>query len=253
MVRIVDHSERKKQVLAAAVSAYIKTGDPVSSQELCDLFGLSSATIRNILNELERDGYLYQPHISAGRLPTDRGYRYYVDFIMRQMEISDEKKVNIKTKYVGKYSKGLVSFEDILEKTSEVIAELTHYTSIVSFSPWSDKIFYTGLSNIIQDPEIRDSKKLFFIIKLLEEKRKLLDLLNQNFEETNANGLKVYIGKELDCPFVDETCSLIVTSFGKGKKESGKIAVLGPRRMSYDDIVATLNYVSQTLDNFLNE
>lgn len=249
MVRIVDHSERKNKVLAAAVSAYIKTGDPVSSQELCDLFGLSSATIRNILNDLESDGFLYQPHISAGRVPTDRGYRYYVDFLMLGLDISDEKKVNIKTKY----TKGLVSFEDILEKTSEVIAELTNYTSIVSFSPWADKIFYTGLSNIIQDPEIRDSKKLFFIIKLLEEKRKLLDLLNQDFDEHSNGVMKVYIGKELHCPFVDDACSLIVTSFGKGKKESGKIAVLGPRRMSYDEIVSTLSFVSQTLDNILNE
>ncbi|HQQ06756.1 MAG TPA: HTH domain-containing protein, partial [Candidatus Omnitrophota bacterium] len=87
MVRQVDHQDRKNKILAATISLYIKSGNPVSSQELAQLFGLSSATMRNIMAELEDDGYLFQPHTSAGRVPTDKGYRYYVDFLMGQVQL----------------------------------------------------------------------------------------------------------------------------------------------------------------------
>ena len=79
-----DLSERSRRLLATLVREYIETGEPVSSQVLVRASGLgvSSATIRNVLAQLEEDGYVHQPHTSAGRVPTDRAYRVFVDMLL---------------------------------------------------------------------------------------------------------------------------------------------------------------------------
>jgi transcriptional regulator of heat shock response len=247
MVRQLDQSDRKNKVLAATVSSYIKSGNPVSSQELAQHFVYSSATMRNILAELEDDGYLFQPHTSAGRVPTDKGYRYYVDFLMGQVQLTPDQKESI----LNEYKKRITSLEDVLQKTTQIIATLTHYTAIVSFSDWDDRFIFAGLSNIIQQPEFADKQKLFLIIKLLEEKRQLLKLLNAEISQPT-----IYIGGEISCSYINEECSLIVSPYKKGKKKDnkkGKVAVLGPRRMTYDQAVSTLAFVAETLDDLLED
>jgi len=244
MVRQVNQSERKNKILAAAVSAYIKNGNPVSSQELAREFSFSSATMRNILAELEDDGYLIQPHTSAGRVPTDKGYRYYVDFLMGQVQLTPAQKESI----LNEYKKRITSLDDVLEKTTQIIATLTHYTAIVSFPDLDDRFIFAGLSNIVQQPEFADNQKMFLIIKLIEEKRQLLRLLNEEISQP-----KIYIGGEIACGYINEECSLVVYPYKKGKKDSkkGKVAVLGPRRMVYDQAVSTLEFVSRTLNQLL--
>jgi transcriptional regulator of heat shock response len=217
----------------------------VSSQELAQMFGLSSATMRKIMAELEAEGYLVQPHTSAGRIPTDKGYRYYVDFLMEQVYLTEQQKKSI----LNEYKRRIDSFEAVLEKTSEIIATLTHYAAIVSFSEWEDRVYYSGLSNIVQQPEFHDSAKVTLLLKLLDEKKQLVQLLNQEINQPH----KVYIGNEIDCSYINQECALVVSPYKKGRKEGkkGKIAVLGPRRMSYDQAVSTLEFISKTLNDLL--
>lgn len=245
MVKTVDQTERKNRILATAVSAYINAGVPVSSQELADYFDLSPATLRNILAELEDDGYLFQPHTSSGRVPTDKGYRYYVDFLMSEHGLSEEQKKLIENGYRTPGS----SLEDVLEKTTVMLADLTHYTAIVSFSQWDDRIFYKGLSNIFEHPEFRNLEKLAVLVKFLEEKKQVLGLLNQQLNQP----FRVYIGTEIACPNINDVCSIVVSPYRSGKKRDGRIAVLGPRRMSYDSTVSTLEFISGTLNSVLEE
>ena len=246
MVRQVDHANRKNKVLAATVSSYIKNGNPVSSQELAQHSGLSSATMRNILAELEDEGYLFQPYTSAGRVPTDQGYRYYVDFLMGQVQLTHEQKEAI----LNEYKKRITSLEDVLEKTTQIIAALTHYTAIVSYPDLDDRFIFGGLSNIIKQPEFADKQKLFLIIKLLEEKRQLLKLLNAEITQPT-----IYIGGEMACTYINDECSLIVSPYKKGKKNNkkGKVAVLGPRRMTYDQAVSTLDFVTKALNDLFED
>ena len=245
MVKTADQTKRKNRVLSAAVSAYINAGVPVSSQELAEYFELCPATLRNILAELEDDGYLFQPHTSSGRVPTDKGYRYYVDFLMSEHGLNDEQKALI----INGYRAPVSSLEDVLEKTTVMIAELTHYTAIVSFAEWDDRIFCKGLSNIFAHPEFRDLEKLAVLVKFLEEKKQVLELLNQQLSQS----FKVYIGTEIACQGINDVCSLVVSSYRSGKKHNGRIAVLGPRRMSYDSTVSTLEFISGTLNSVLEE
>jgi transcriptional regulator of heat shock response len=244
MTREIDHTTRKNKVLAEAVSAYIDTGEPVSSKELANKFRLSSATLRNILAELEEEGYLFHPHTSAGRIPTDRGYRYYVDFLMRQDTLSQEECGLI----FNEYKRMSCSLENILEKTTELAAALTRCTAVLSYSEWEDRVFYKGLSNIFQHPDFRDYQKLAIVVRMLEEKKYLLDLINKQPE----GQVKIYIGEEAHAPIND--IALIITSYHSGKKHKpGKLAVIGPRRMSYNNAVSTLESMSDILNRVLEE
>ena len=244
MAKEIDHNSRKNKVLAAVVSAYIEAGEPVSSKELVQKFGLSSATLRNVLSELEEEGYLFHPHTSAGRIPTDKGYRYYVDFLMSLDKLTREQQELI----LNEYSSMNHSLEHILEKTTELVAALTHYTAILSYSELGDKVFYNGLSNIFQHPEFRDLQKLALVVRMLEEKKYLFDLINQQAEEK----LHIYIGEEAHAPVRD--ISLVVTSYHGGKKRRpGKLAIIGPSRMSYQSTVSTLESMSDILNRVLEE
>lgn len=242
MVRNVDYQARRQAVLASVVNTYIKDALPVASDDLAREFDLSSATIRNIFAELEESGYLTHPHTSGGRVPTDKGYRYYVDFLLMQLEVLDEEKARI----VKEYKKEIGRMEDVLENTSEVLAQLTHYAGIVSFLEWQDKFFYKGISYILEQPEFKDVDKMRFLIKMIEEKRKLLDIINRDFSQKT----KVYIGEELGCPEI-KGCALVVASYSRKHKPGGKIAVLGPMRMEYRQIIPAVEYVSEVMSEIL--
>lgn len=242
MVRIVDHAQRRNMVLATSINAYINSAEPVSSESLVQEFGLSSATVRNILAELEEAGYLTHPYTSAGRIPTDRGYRYYVDFLMSEIELLHNEKQTI----VNEYKSKIERMEDVLERTSEIISRITRYAGIVSLLEWEDKFFYRGLSHILEQPEFHDSEKIRLLIKVMEEKKNLLDIINRDFKEHT----KVYIGSEIGCPEID-TCSLVISTYNRGKKQNGRLVVLGPRRMSYEHIIPTLEFISDIVSDIL--
>lgn len=244
MVRIIDRTQRRNTVLSASINAYINSAAPVSSEALAQDFNLSSATVRNIFAELEQDGYLTHPHTSAGRVPTDKGYRYYVDFLMSQIELLDNEKKSI----INKYKNKIERLEDVLEKTSEIISIITHYAGIVSLLEWEDRFFYKGLSYILQQPEFQNTERICMLIRMLEEKKRLLDIINRDFSETT----KVYIGSEIGCPEID-TCSLVVSTYRRGNRHNGRIAVLGPRRMNYNHIIPALDFISRVLSETLGQ
>ncbi len=243
-MRNVDYSFRRKQVLNSAINRHIKNALPVASDDIAEEFDLSSATIRNIFSELDESGYLKHPYTSGGRIPTDKGYRYYVDFLIQQMELLDEEKQRI----LKDCKRKIRRLDDALENTSEVISEITHYAGIVSFLQWQDKIFYKGISRILDQPEFRDADKIRLLVRLMEDKGKLLDIINRDF----SGKVKVYIGSELGFPEM-ENCSLIVSSFNLKNQPSGRLAVLGPMRMEYNHIIPTMEYISEVLNLILED
>jgi transcriptional regulator of heat shock response len=241
-MRTVDYNSRRKQVLNSAISRYIKNAMPVASDDIAEEFDLSSATIRNIFSELDHSGYLKHPYTSGGRVPTDRGYRYYVDFLIQQMELLDEEKQQI----LKECKKKIRRLDDCLENTSEVISEITHYAGIVSFLQWQDKMFYKGISRILDQPEFKEADKIRLLVRLMEDKSKLLDIINREY----TGKVKVYIGSELGFPGMDN-CSLVVVGFKLKNQATGRLAVLGPMRMEYDHIIPTMEYISEVLNQIL--
>ncbi len=120
-------SSRQEELLKLIVEEYIKTVKPVSSKSLCDALDCSSATIRNEMSALEDLGLLEKTHTSSGRVPSEKGYRYYVDNIMKPKELSGEDMLKLQTVF---HNKSLM-LSDAITKSMEIISELTNYTCVV--------------------------------------------------------------------------------------------------------------------------
>src|SRR5450631_2406528 len=97
------NNERNRQILSAVVRAYIETGEPVSSRTISrrHVEALSSATIRNVMSDLEEQGFLYQPHTSAGRVPTASGYRFFAQQIVLSARLSPEDEERIRSEFAA--------------------------------------------------------------------------------------------------------------------------------------------------------
>lgn len=246
-MRTIDYEIRKKDILAQAIDYYIRTAQPVSSEALVRDYqvDLSPASIRNVFADLEDEGYLTHLHTSAGRVPTQQGYRFYVDNLMHEIKLLGDEKRKIETEF----QKNMRELGLLLDKASQVVSEMTHCAGIVSLTEWQDRIFYKGTSFVIGQPEFRNLDKIRHLLMALDEKERLLQIINSDLE----NKLKIYIGSEITCSDITD-CSLIVSSFEKKHKPAGRIAVLGPTRMEYPKIVSTLQYVSnlvgKLMDNF---
>ena len=131
-------SERKRKILCAVVDGYISSAQPISSKEIQQQYMLdcSSATIRNELSALESMGYLIQPHVSAGRIPSELAFRFYVDQLMNEYQLTSHD-VEIIRKY---FSQRIVTLEDVMTAVMHIISEITDYTSVVVKEDMSDKI-----------------------------------------------------------------------------------------------------------------
>ncbi len=243
--RLIDIKGRKDKILGITVDQYIKTISPVSSAFIAKEYfsDLSSATIRNILAELESEGYLTHPHISAGRVPTQKGYRYYVDHLIEEIQLLTEEKERIKKEY----EKETLELEELLEKTSEVVSDVTHYTSIISIDGCSNRVFCRGTGNIVSYLDYENNiAKIGAILKELERKERLLKFINRELE----NKIDVFIGNEIQCKGIS-SCSLAVSKYTTTRGESGRIAVLGPTRMDYEKVISALDYFSGLISEMI--
>ena len=131
-------SERKKKILCAVVDSYIDKAEPVSSKDIQEeyLTECSSATIRNELSTLESMGYLVQPHVSAGRIPSEKAFRFYVNELMYRSDLTTAEAEMIEQYFNHKIG----SIEEVMTAVTKIISELTHYTSVVVKEDTSDTI-----------------------------------------------------------------------------------------------------------------
>ena len=120
--------ERKKKILQAVIDEYVNTAEPVSSSALVEKYNLkySSATVRNELADLERNGYLDKTHTSSGRIPSEKGYRFYVDELVKEDDISLEEMKYIQSKLDSKVNE----IEELAKIATTTLSEITHYTTV---------------------------------------------------------------------------------------------------------------------------
>ncbi len=124
MAEDLDH--RKKRILQAIVEEYIETAEPVSSKNLVEELDCSSATIRNDMAELEHIGFLEKTHTSSGRIPSQKGYRYYVDQLIRDDNLTKQEMELIKTRLETKVN----GLEELARIATNTLSEITHYTTV---------------------------------------------------------------------------------------------------------------------------
>ena len=338
--------ERSQSILLELIRDHIEKAEPVGSRSLAKghFNKLSSATIRNVMSDLEEMGYLHQPHRSSGRVPTDKGYRFFVNHITG---FSNLENLNI-TSEDNEISTDQ-SFDEVLETACSQVSESSHQTGLVMLPSFSNTrfhhiqftkvgsrevlaVFYSELGviqnkiipidsnvtqeqltsiskylneefsgktikairtelmrriknekehynqlakramelstqvfkeenenetllvegklNILDQPEFTvDLEKIKTLFKTLEEKSKLIKLLDSCLQQ---DGLTVLIGAENS----DEEmsgCSLIANNYGLDEDKMGTIAVFGPKRMDYKNVIAVVNHTAKKVSKLLSE
>lgn len=233
-------TDRQSKLLQAIVEQYAEVASPVGSSLLAKAFGVSSATIRAEMAELERLGFITQPHTSAGRIPTDKGYRYYVN------ELAD---TSVPEELAAKRAQRALSArvasgglpEQTIRNTVDTLVELTHNLGLATIG---EQLYMSGLSNLFGQPE-------FMQVGQVQQVARLLDNLEPWLYEAAPNQpLSVYIGQENPIGG-GAGCSLIISRFRSPFSDSSYIGVLGPTRQSYRDVMALVGRAGKTLESTL--
>ncbi|HEY0798791.1 MAG TPA: heat-inducible transcriptional repressor HrcA [Candidatus Baltobacteraceae bacterium] len=334
--------KRKAYILATVVYEYIATAEPVGSHTLSQKYrlGVSSATIRNEMAELEAAGYLEQPHTSAGRVPSDAGYRTYVDQLMEPETLAVDEQGRIRDEFRAASRE----LDDVIESTTRLLGQLSknlafvvapardsqtfRHVQLLWLSPQTglalivtsvgvaaqhafdfhgevDPDALTRLSNrlnaqlggktlreiaqldivklvgeehlpqevatavcdtfamavgseeptvsaagaqhLVDQPEFHDLRKLRSILRIIEEQKKLYDLVADSM---HTQGPLVKIGHELGSEEMTE-CSIVTVPYRFGEGMVGVLAILGPRRMPYGRLLALATGTARSLNDHL--
>ncbi len=342
-MRVTDPETRREKILGSIVETYVSEAKPVGSRTIARKlrFKFSPATIRNIMADLEEAGYIRHPYTSAGRIPTDKGYRYYVNNLMPPEQLTPQEKKEIARQYA--YTEKELSA--IMEKTSQLLAQFSEEAGMVvypcmkksrikhielinmdensilmvlltnsgiiknlildfphslsrgqlekignlfnselggvylsevrkylmqkrlseDFSIYNifkdafsifeeafrkmneERLCFEGTTQVIFQPEFENRDALSRLLRLIEEKKLLLDILGRDMEE---EGIKIHIGEE---NLYDEikSLSMVTANYCIGGQVVGCLGVIGPTRMSYPHISSIVDYISHTLEEVL--
>ncbi len=233
-------TDRQAKLLAAIVEQYAEVASPVGSSLLAKAFNVSSATIRAEMAELERMGYIQQPHTSAGRVPTDKGYRFYVNNMTEQIETSAERRGE--RALTARVSGGGLP-ERTIRNAVDTLVELTHNLGLATIG---DQLYMGGLANLFGQPEFIGGAQV-------QQVARLLDNLEPWLREAAPNQpLSVYIGAENPIGRSAQ-CSLIISKFRSPYSDESYIGVLGPTRQSYRDVMNLVEHAGRTLEGALYE
>lgn len=230
-------TSRQEKILQAIVEQYAEVASPVGSSLLARAFEVSSATIRAEMAELEKLGYIHQPHTSAGRIPTDKGYRFYVNNLTKSTDRSGGPQQRALAARAGA---GGVP-EHTIRNTVDTLVELTHNLGLATIG---NQLYMSGLSNLFGQPEFMHPGQV-------QEVARLLDNLQPWLQETAPNEpLSVYIGHENPIGR-NSGCSLIISRYRSPFSDTSYIGVLGPTRQSYRDVMSLVGRAGETLEEAL--
>jgi len=231
-------TDRQEQILSSIVEQYAEVASPVGSSLLAKVFNVSSATIRAEMAELERLGLIMQPHTSAGRVPTDRGYRLYVNNLAGEkhslVENRGEKALSARVQDGGLP-------ERTIRNAVDTLVELTHNLGLATIG---DQLYMSGLSNLFGQPEFMQKGQV-------QQVARLLDNLEPWLREAAPNQpLSVYIGQENPIGRA-AGCSLIISRFRSPFSDRSYIGTLGPTRQSYREVMMLVRHAGEELEEVL--
>lgn len=232
MVKKVDN--RKIQVLKYIVEQYLQTGDVLGSKSLLEQYnlGVSSATIRNDMASLEKMGLIFQPYNSAGRLPTDRGIRVFVDYLMDELpsiflEKNEQKQLSAR--------EGMI--DDILYNLVERLTNTTHEVTFACIpSEWV--LTYLGITHLLENLSESQKQDAYHIIRFLENKKTVINTLE--FLDISSK-VSVFIGEE-HIGWDLKNSTIIVKKITLNG-HVGYIGIIGSIKMDYSFNIATLRQI----------
>lgn len=234
---------RQRKILGAIVREYVDTAQPVSSGILNEKYklGVSPATIRAEMKKLEKEGYLYQPHTSAGRTPTDKGYRFFINSLMES-----RKKLTPREQEALRQNL-LVNKEDsrLMPKIAGLLADMSSNLAISGLLEDKPEVYKAGMGRLLRELELESAEHFSRITRVF-------DYLDRNIEElfdiVQDETFGVYIGEENPIKQM-RGLSMIISGQRLKSGNRGLIAILGPRRMRYDRNIALIEYIRDLLEN----
>ena len=235
-------TERQIQILAAIIEQHAEIAAPIGSVMLAKLFNVSSATIRSEMARLEEMGLIMQPHTSAGRIPTDAGYRLYVNMLT---ESADKKQLpgfdrSART-IEARVSNNSDRADRAIRSAVDSLVELTHNLGLATIG---DELYMSGIGNLFSQPE-------FCRIDHAQAVARLLDNLEPWLREASPNEpLNVYIGTENPIG-KSSGASLIISRFSSPYSDNSYIGVLGSTRQSYARVMSLVRHAGAMLEEIL--
>lgn len=230
-------SQRQAKILAAIVKLNCDNAEPVASRDLVEKFdfGLSSATIRNEMSALEKMGYIRQPHTSAGRVPTDIGYRYFLNQLMDRVKLSMREQEELKREIMKLQAVNA----EIGRRLAKVLAA---HTSQASFTVFPEEVSSVGISNILDNQNLppEDAKEIAEFFDNLDE------YAEQILDDYSDKSPQAFVGKELSLSKRSDY-SMIVSGLQLPSGKKGVIGLIGPKSMQYPKNMTLMEYITKLL------
>lgn len=230
---------RQKTILDAAIRAYVATAEPVASGEMVKRHRLpySPATVRAELMALDEAGYLTQPHTSAGRIPTDQGYRFFINQRMPGADVENQGEKRLRE--VADMTEPV----EFAREAARLMAHLSGKFAIAGF-PDEDLFFKSGMREVMREPEFTDSHAVQEFSALMET---IEDELGRWFDLEDLAEPMAFIGSENPIRLAQH-CGMIVSSFETPFRRESVIALIGPKRMDYGRDLALLRHFRELLN-----
>lgn len=244
-------TKRQKEILFAIIEEYAETATPVGSVTLAKLFGVSSATIRSEMAKLEEVGLLVQPHTSAGRVPTDSGYRLYVNSLAENMNKTFRQKPTHLLPD-GKMERESYAIKLRIESQKRAdyairgaVDSLVELTGNLGLATIGDQLYLAGMSRLFTQPEFMDTARVQNVAKLLDNLEPWLR------EAAPGEPLNIFIGEENPIGKTSEV-SLIISKFRSPYSDNSYIGVLGPTRQNYGRVMSLVRRAGNMLEEVCN-
>lgn len=240
-------TERQEKILAQIIEEYAETASPVGSVTMAKLFNVSPATIRAEMARLESVGLIAQPHTSAGRVPTDAGYRYYVNYLTDSASdkpwenetVLDSRLIHVLDKRASSQSRA----DAAIRGTVDSLAELTDNLGLGTIG---GQLYLSGISRLFTQPEFVDTSRVQSVAKLLDNLEPWLR------EASPGEPLNIFIGHENPIGKNSEV-SLIISKFVSPFSDNSYIGVLGPTRQNYLRVMSLVKYAGKMLEDTLHQ
>ncbi len=231
-------SQRQAKILAAIVKLNCDEGVPVASKDLVEKydFGLSSATIRNEMAALEKMGYIRQPHTSAGRVPTDAGFRYFVNQLMDRVKLTMREQESLRSE--------IVKLQAVNAEVGRRLAKvLASHSSQASFALFPEETSTVGLSNILDNQNLpaEDAREIAEFFDNID------DYAEEMLTNYSENQPQAFIGKEFKLANKQSDYSLIVTGLQLPSGKRGVIGLIGPKAMEYQKNISLMEYITKLM------
>ena len=234
-------TKRQRLILAAIIEQHAEIAAPVGSVTLAKLFGVSSATIRSEMAKLEEMGFIVQPHTSAGRIPTDAGYRFYVNSLNEaQAELPQllDRSARVIEARVSTHGDRA---DRAIRSAVDSLVDLTQNLGIATIG---DELYLSGMGNLFSQPEFMQGEHA-------QQVARLLDNLEPWLREARPNEpLNVYIGSENPIG-KSSGATLIISKFSSPYSDNSYIGVLGPTRQSYAKVMRLVRHTGAMLEEIL--